>query len=54
MLSVELYELIFALQNWRLYVWELDILWISITFVEVVNITNKHRCFSSIFIIKCT
>ena len=43
----------FFLQNWRLYVWELDIKWLSITVVDVVNITNKHRCFSSFFI-KCT
>ena len=27
---------------WRLYVWELDITWLSITDVDVVNITNKH------------
>ena len=33
------------LQNWRLYVLELDIKCLSITVVDVVNITNKHRCF---------
>ena len=35
----------FFLHNWRLYVWELDITWLSITVVDVVNITNKHMFF---------
>ena len=43
--SVELSELFFVGQNWRLYVWELDITWLSITVVDVVNITNKHMFF---------
>ena len=37
----------FFLQIWRLYVWELDIAWLSVTVVDVVNIPKKHRCFSS-------
>ena len=35
----------FFLQNPRLYVWELDIKWLSITVVDVVNITNNTDVF---------
>ena len=31
---------IFSTQHWHLYVWELDIKWLSIAVVDVVKITN--------------
>ena len=41
LLSVELYELGFSLQNWRLYVWELDIKWLSISTSQFLGCGKK-------------